>query len=178
MKRFSSILFLLVLAMTLAFSMGTANAIIINYQAIDLEDKKAGEDLWRNIYTVTDYAFAKDTGFEIEFEASNYKNIQAHFPHVNDDWYILTFQPNAFVGKYDAFALVDNASLADPFTVDFVWLGSGIPTPQNYDVYDVDPSNILELEETRPVPVPTTGLLLGTGLVVLTVLRKRRLAAK
>ena len=85
------------------------------------------------------------------------------------------WQPDTAIpddGAYDALALQDGASLADSFVVSFVWLGSGVPGSQFFEVYDPD-FNTIESGETAPVPEPATILLVGSGLLALAGLGKR-----
>ena len=146
-----------------------ANATVINYTATDLTDINTGEDLWQYSYTVSDNAFAADTGFTIYFDLGLYDFLDPVPTAPNGDWDVLTWNPDPLLpgdGAYDAYALFDNASLADMFTVSFVWLGgtSG-PGSQFFEVYYDGPTwSVLEDGYTAPVPEPATMLLLGTGL--------------
>jgi hypothetical protein len=174
MQSFTRIGILLAMGLMLSLTFGSAQAIIITYEASDLANTTAGEDLWQYTYSVSDHTFAADTGFTIYFDYALYGAIDPSPLSPNGDWDVLTWNPDAGIpdaGSYDAYALFDNASLADPFMVSFVWLGAGTPGEQNFDVYDSLTWDILEsgTTESTPVPVPATLLLLGTGLVGLTV---------
>ena len=145
-----------------------ANATVINYSATDLTDVNIGEDLWQYSYTVSDNAFAADTGFTIYFDLGLYDFLDPVPAAPNGDWDVLTWNPDLLLpgdGAYDAYALFDNASLADMFNVSFVWLGgtSG-PGSQFFEVYDGFTWSVLEAGATTPVPEPATMLLFGTGL--------------
>lgn len=149
-----------------------ANATVINYTATDLTDVNSGEDLWQYSYTVSDNVFAADTGFTIYFNLGLYAFLDPVPTAPNGDWDVLTWNPDFLLpddGAYDAYALVDNASLADLFTVSFVWLGgSSGPGSQFFEVYDGLTWGVLESGSTAagvaPVPEPATMLLVGTGL--------------
>ena len=149
-----------------------ANATAINYIATDLTDINPGEDLWQYSYTVSDSTFAADTGFTIYFDLGLYDLLDPSPTAPNGDWDVLAWNPDPSLpddGAYDAYALVDNASLADMFSVSFVWLGGGSgPGSQFFEVYDGLTWSVLEdgfaTAGAAPVPEPATMLLFGTGL--------------
>ena len=151
---------------------GLANATAISYIVADLTDVNPGEDLWQYSYTVSDHIFAADTGFTIYFDLGLYDLLDPVPTAPNADWDILTWNPDSSLpddGAYDAYALADNASLADIFNVSFVWLGgSSVPGSQFFEVYDGLTWSVLEDASTAtgaaPVPEPATILLFGTGL--------------
>lgn len=156
----------------LAFGLPSlANATAINYIATDLPDVNQGQDLWQYSYWVSDHTFTADTGFTVYFDLGLYDLLDPNPIAPNADWNVMTWNPDPSLpddGAYDALALVDNASLANPFTVSFVWLGGGIgPGSQSFEVYGYDPStgniNILETGNAAPVPEPATILLFGIG---------------
>ena len=103
-------------------------------------------------------------------------------PSVNADWDILVNQPEPLFlddGIYDAYALVDNASLADSFNLTFVWSGLGTPGTQSYELYDAG-FNVLAsgntlLEQNHYVPAPSALWLIATGLIGLFKSRKNAL---
>src|SRR5262245_29649328 len=117
-----------------------AGATRIFYEAVDLPDSSGG-DLWRYRWFVTDFAFAADQGFSIEFELGRYASLQAPPLAPSLDWDVLALEPDSSVpaaGLYDALALVDSPSLAQAFELDFVWLGAGAPGSQPFVVYQLD----------------------------------------
>jgi hypothetical protein len=159
---------LITAAMMALIPIGPAHAISILFQTTDLVDTTVGEDLWQYAYTVSDHTFTADTGLTIYFDYTLYDGIDPAPFSPNADWDVLTWDPDALIpddGAYDAYALTDNASLADPFLVSFVWLGTGAPGVQFFDVYDGLTWKTLASGTTAPVPEPATMILLGTGLL-------------
>jgi hypothetical protein len=106
---------------------GVAGALVIEYQAVDLADTTAGDDLWEYRYRVGGGSFLGDQGFSVYFDWALYVALQDPPPAVNADWSPLILQPDTGLpddGLYDALALVDAPSLLDTFVVRFVWRGA------------------------------------------------------
>jgi len=163
------------------FGSQSAFSTTITYEVQDLADTTAGEDLWQYAYNISNHNFTADTGFSIYFDVSLYSNLQdpAHF--VNADWDILTLQPDLLLpddGIYDAYALVDNASITDSFTVNFVWLGLNTPTSQSFELYDnsfaVIETGVTQPTNTTPIPEPHGIFLVGLGMMVLLRLHRQK----
>ena len=154
---------------------GLANATAISYTATDIADINPGEDLWQYTYSVSDNTFTADTGFTIYFDLGLYDFLDPLPSAPNADWDILTWNPDSSLpddGAYDAYALVDNASITDMFSVNFAWLGGETgPGSQYFEVYDGLTWSVLEDGFTStvaaPVPEPATMLLFGTGIASL-----------
>jgi hypothetical protein len=153
-----------------------SRATTIEYVATDLVDLTPGEDLWRYDYTVSGRAFLSSEFFDIYFVPSVYGTLALE-PTANTDWDVrILQQPNPVnlppfdTGIFDAFASIDNASVADAFSVNFVYLGTGTPGAQMFDIFDAN-ANLLESGITaRPggvIPEPSTIMLSVLGLAVL-----------
>lgn len=175
MKKITKLMLTTLLLFFLLMPVAISSATTILYEATDLADTTPGEDLWQYTYIVGDFVFDTDFGFTVFFDYQLYANLEAPPPSVNSDWDPIVWQPDSGIpddGAYDALALVNGASLADPFTVSFVWLGTGAPGAQSFDVYDSS-FNTVESGQSAPVPEPGTILLLGSGLIGLAGLRKK-----
>src|SRR5688572_10731953 len=102
-----------------------AYAIVITFEATDLANTTPGEDLWRYVYTITDFSPVQDVAVETLFDHTLYRDLEDPAPGVAG-WDILTLQPDSNlpdVGRYSALALSTGASLVEPFELTFVWLG-------------------------------------------------------
>lgn len=180
-----SVKFLVTMIFCVLFSMNLAQAAVINFVATNLDNTTPGEDLWEYSYIVSENTFLADTGFTIFFDGNLYGTLDPSPLAPNLDWDVISWLPDPNIpgsGAYDAYALSDGASLADPFTISFVWLGAGTPGAQPFELYSaLDPDAFLEILEsgttvptqTAPVPEPTTILLLSAGLVGLIRMRGR-----
>jgi len=164
-----------------------AYAIVITFEATDLANTTPGEDLWRYVYTITDFSPAQDVAVETLFDHTLYRDLEDPAPGVAG-WDILTLQPDSNlpdVGRYSALALSTGASLVEPFELTFVWLGGPGTAPggQPFEVNAFDTQGgflaTLATGFTTPatphanVALPGTLLLTLTGVVGLGLLRPR-----
>ena len=118
-------------------------AVTFRFAVVDLADTTPGQDLWEYSYQVSGHTLTAGQGFTIFFDLSLYTLLQNPPPFVNADFDLLTVQPDLALhsnGFYDALALRNNPSFADPFKLRFVWLGTVGTTPgaQPYTVYNAD----------------------------------------
>lgn len=162
-------------------SIMSVGAATISYNATDIADVNSGEDLWEYSYFLSDHIFAADTGFTIYFDFGLYDLLDPYPKAPNADWDSITWNPDTSLpddGAYDSYALIDDASLSDLFTVSFVWLGgeSG-PGSQFYELYDGLSWDVIEDGYTTvaaaPVPEPATAILLVSGLLSCFLVRKK-----
>jgi hypothetical protein len=134
----------LIVAACLLTPAAAASGLTIRFEAIDLADVTPGQDLWRYTYVVGDFDVEANVAFETLFAPHLYASLEDPPPPVNADWSLLTLQPDPLIadpGRYSALPLIDGASLADPFTVTFVWLGgpASRPGPQGFEINQFDP---------------------------------------
>jgi hypothetical protein len=190
MKRLSLMVFGVLLGLILP-CVAVANPIpIIRYQATDLTDLIVGEDLWQYQYTIsysTAETFLENQAISIFFDRSLYRDLEDPPPAVAD-WFAFVLQPSLTLpadGEYDALALMDDPSLANPFSLSFVWQGGAGKTPgsQPFLLSQFDGGGIyvggIGSGRTIPmggtvIPEPGTLLLVGLGLAGLAMARGNR----
>jgi len=179
---------------TMAFNAADAQAI-----AIQFDTTNKGGDVWQYSYSVSDFAFGANQALFIDFDSTLYSDLQESPPAPNADWSTFTLPTSVQTpgtigdlppGSFVALSLVDGASLLNPFTVTFTWLGGGgsAPGSQLFTVYDVDsdgnlvpipnlpPGETTPAGAANPVPEPgTLGLMtIGVALAGRRALRRRR----
>lgn len=172
---------------TFAIPLKAGAAIVVNAQLTDLANVIPGQDLWQASYMVSGATFQANQGFSIFFDPALYKNLSAPVAPIPSGWDVLTLQPDvalAAPGFIDGLALVNNPSLAQPFTLNFVWLGAALPGIQAFQLYDLNPVfQIIANGSTTLAPVigavvPEPGSLasgLGVAaLVAFSVFRRRK----
>ena len=146
----------------------------IIYTAIDLSTPGPnGGDLWQYTYQLSNYTPQQNVAFEVLFDPFLYSNLQ-NTPSSPAGWSVITIQPDPNipdVGRYSALALANNVSIAGPFTVTFVWLGSSGTKPgaQTVEFNKFDSSgNFLQslgAVQSSPVPEPATMMMVGLALL-------------
>jgi hypothetical protein len=146
----------------------------IDYQATDL-----GAGQWEYTYTLNGFDLTNGELIAIYFDLSDYSNLDPSPVSPSSDWYLQVFQPDPGIpapGELDLVAQVDSPTLADTFTEDFTYLGTGTPGAQPFTLYDAD-FNDVEDEETTPalspVPEPPTLLLVGSVLALALLFRSQ-----
>jgi len=161
---------------------GPSHAFAIQFRVTDLVNTTPGEDLWRYDYRVGNGTFLTGQGFSIEFDYNTLSQLQDPPPVINGDWDPLVTQPDLGIpdnGFYEAWALANGPSLADLFSVTFVWNGGATePGPQPYSVYDAN-YNVIETGSTAPaVPTPAPAALIAIGLFGLAATRRPRVQTR
>lgn len=154
---------------------GAAQAVTIVHAPVDLPDLLPGQDLWRYDYQVSG-SFEAFGGFNLIFDPSGYAALSDIQPVASADWDAFAVQPDPALpapGLLTATRLSTGSALGDPFTVQFVWLGTGSPASQPFEVFN-DSFDIIETGFTVAVPEPQTYALWAAGLLALAVRRGRR----
>lgn len=169
--KISVVIVAIVCASALGFPTATRADDIV-YEAIDLPDVTPGQDLWRYNYFVSGFSFQANQAINIVFDRSLYSGLEDPPPPVNANWNVFVLQPDLMLpddGSYNALALVNAPSLDNIFSVSFVYLGSGTPGSQFFNIIQFNPQGgfvgILQSGNTSPVPEPGTVLLLLSGLI-------------
>lgn len=159
---------LLALALT-----APVHAFEVQFRATDLIDNTSSQDLWRYDYRVSDGTFLLGQGFYVEFDYNTTSNLQDPPPAVNGDWDPQVAQPSQIIpdtGLYDALARADNPSLANLFSVEFVWSGGATgPGSQPFTVYDAAFAPIETGNTVAATPIPAPAALIAIGLLALSV---------
>ena len=158
-----------------------SHAILIEYEALDLVNTTPGTDLWQYSYYVSDHDFLTDQGFSIWFHSNVYNNLT--LASTSPVWNAIAVQPDILLpdaGYYDALAQVDHASLASPFSVQFSWLGNGVPGSQRFDLYNLSNGNLVVTHSGDTVlrgsvvPLPGSLWLLLSGMATVSWWVRRR----
>jgi hypothetical protein len=167
-----------ILVSLVAFAAAPAGAIVVTYFPRDVADAVPGEDRWEYAFRIDDFApYGAGYGFTVRFEPDLYAALDPD-PQSPPQWDAITAEPDANLGDdglYDAGALVDAPSAAAVFHVSFVWLGTGTPGPQSFDVREPDPSFEVVESGTTVLPEPA-GISLGMGALA-TLAATRRTAS-
>lgn len=149
---------------------GQATAATVQFQVTDLPDLAPGQDRWSYTYLVTG-TFTAFQGFNIFFGSGSYQNLQVTQTDP-PDWLTLVTEPDPGLpadGLLTGLALADTNAIGVPFEIDFVWLGSGLPSAQSVEFFDGDFS-VIATGQTTPagsVPEPGSLALTAGGLALL-----------
>src|SRR5438309_110376 len=150
---------------SLMASAGCLSAATITFQSSDLPDITPGQDLRRDVYSIGGITLQANEEIDIRFDPALYGTLSNGV--APPDFSLLLLQPNTppgTFGDYSALSNVNNPSLAGPFSVDFVFLGTGAPGSQPFfiNLYDRNGRFLRTVESgftTSPgaaVPEPAT----------------------
>jgi hypothetical protein len=139
-----------------------------------------GETLYRYNYFLDMLNLQQNMEVDIRFDPALYGVLSN--PVAPGDFDVLILQPNnppGTFGDYSVLALVNNPSLAGPFSVDFTFPGAGFPGSQPFFINLIDPVTgaITPIDSgfTTPVgsAVPEPGTLgLGCAALLTTILTR------
>ncbi len=168
-------LFIPVLAAAICL-VGNLSAATIKYTVTQLP----GAAKYRYNYTVSGITFQANQDFDVQFPATLYSSLVNGM--AGSDFTLFVFDANnppGVDGDYSAVAKVNNPSLAGPFSVDFMYLGSGLPGAQNFtiDQFDANGNFVSTISSgtTMPtVPEPASVALSLLGLIAGVAWRKSR----
>jgi hypothetical protein len=129
-------------------------------------------------YFLTGISVGLYEGIDVQFDASLYGTLSGATTESGfTDELLQPNNPPGAYGDYITWATVNNPPLTGPFTVDFTYLGPGLPGPQVFNIDQFDSNgnlvNTIGSGETTPftapVPEPATVSLYLSGLICLVV---------
>jgi hypothetical protein len=152
----------------------TLTGATLSYSVQSLGPNASGDAVFRYTYDLSGVTLQENQELQIRF---------SHFD-------LLLFQPNdppGVPGDFSALALVDDPSLAPPFSVDVVYFGPGTPGSQEFLInqYVIENGSLLfqgTIESgftipaggVTPIPEPATFALCGMGILAAGLVQARR----
>jgi hypothetical protein len=147
-----------------------------------------GGNLYREAFSINGLTVAMNDSLDIAFDPTQYGTLSNGVAMPSSNWSVTLNQPNVpfpgLNGDYIITALVNNPSLAGPFSVDVTFLGMGQPNGVNsFTLFDSNFNPVPGGSGTTAgpqsgVPEPATFPLVGAGLWISAVLLRRRSAHK
>lgn len=170
-KAVTGFVFLLSLVV---ISSSPAMAASISYSLTDLGSQQ--QDLWQIDYQLTGFDSDTYDGLQIFFNYGEYEDIA--LLSSSSDWDVLIFQPDMVFGleedgTLDALPLTAGGVLSGSFSVQALWLGTGLPGTQSFELYNSTDWTAQESGTTSPVPVPGALFLMFSGLAALAAGRRK-----
>lgn len=167
MKRLASTAFLRMLGLASLLAM-SAPAAIITFTTQNL-----GGNNYRYIYDMTQAQITANQEIQIRFSHLLYTALTNQ--QAPGAFSALALQPNpglGIAGDYSVFTTQVNPSMAGTFSIDFTWLGGGLPGSQPFFINQFDGGgsflNVVTSGNTQStVPEPATLMITGIGLLAL-----------
>ena len=152
----------------------------VHYEAVDLADVAAGQDLWEVRYTL-DGDFGAFEGLSLLYAPGAFSQLALSRAPDPGSWAAALAQPDPGLGADGLLTLTAHHTLtahAEQFSVSFVRLGTGLPGAQSFELFDAN-FTITGGGRTLPVnfpPIPEagSGALMLLGLAALAARRLRR----
>ena len=182
------------LVLWMCVTVADASATVITYTVTDLPTGNQGTGLapvasYRCNYFISGFTFSANQELDIQFSSALYGTLSNGIAGAGFD--LMLVQPDNrpglnWPGYYSLFALTDNPSLSQPFSVDVTFLGSSDPGAQAFSILQFDQNgtvvSTLETGFTAPaspgsVPEPASVSLCVMGLLAAgtgCVLKRRR----
>ncbi|WP_045226209.1 hypothetical protein [Methyloterricola oryzae] len=180
MEKISNILYILLV--TLGIS-ANCHASLINFDLVDL-----GQNQFRYIYTIENDGTLPNGGdvllFDILFDPALYREsslIISSDPSLSASWdqQILASAPG-IPATFDALSTgtgIGSGTSLTGFAIDFIWLGTGRPAGQQFEIYDPTTFDLLKAGSTTsvatPVPLPASLYLMLSSLMGYFVIGRR-----
>jgi hypothetical protein len=152
------------------------------HAAISYTVAPLADDRWRYEYTVTNATLPGPVDeFTILFDVNLVGTLLA--ADGPPGWDLLLIQPDVNLpaaGFLDGLAMAGGINPGDSavFTVEFIYLASGLPGPQLFTFVDPDTLVTLEIGMTATVPEPASTWLLLSGLGVLLLAHRHIVTGK
>lgn len=161
----------------------SANAAIFSYDLQNL-----GGNRYSYTYAIENNgslaAGANITEFQLLFDPIKYDELSLSFSNngaFSTDWVaqFLTSAPG-IPATFDIYTLGNGIQVGERisgFSVDFIWLGLGLPGTQEFQIYDANTLGLLETGASQPiqsVPLPLAWPLFLSGLAGMSYLSRTR----
>ena len=134
---------------------------------------------WSTSFEVQGHVFASTEFLAIIFPYADYLNDIADHTPADPNWSVQIFEPDLVLGlptdgEVDFIPSADGVSAPD-FFLSYTYLAADpYPAPQDWQIVDSNTFLPLESGQTVVLPEPSTPLMLGGGLALAWILRKRR----
>lgn len=148
----------------------TSNVFAVILTDIFYEVDDLGSGRWEYTYDVKNVSLESPIEeFTIWFDYGRYDNLLVTTPDpLAGNWDEIVLQPEPVIsddGLYDALTLalgIGEGEIVSGFSVSFDWLDEGVPGSQYYEIVvpDTSPMEVIDSGWTRPIPEPSTLLLL------------------